>query len=129
METASNHVVVTPPDRYWSDSYKILLVDFDWGMVEQIVEPLRSYTGTLAFYVYNGFESDSAWLLDVAAQSDIVVMDLNHITKDDILKGQLISKEHVWYTGRRDLEKLWPRYTSDPLAIIMIKLYNQRGTQ
>ena len=109
METANNHVIVTPPDQYWSDSYKILLVDFDWGLIEHIINPLRAYKETLAIHVYNSFDSDPAWLLEVAAQSDIVVMDLNQTTNNDVLKGQLISKHNTWYTGRRDLESLWPR--------------------
>lgn len=126
METANNHVIVTAPDRYWSDSYRILLVDFDWGLVENIVNPLRSYNGTLAIHIYNSFESDCGWLLDVAAHCDLILMDLNQITNNDVLKGQLISKHNTWYTGRRDLEKFWPRYTDDPLATIMIKLHQTK---
>ena len=126
METANNHVIVTPPDQYWSDSYKILLVDFDWGLIEHIINPLRAYKETLAIHVYNSFDSDPAWLLEVAAQSDIVMMDLNQTTNNDVLKGQLISKHNTWYTGRRDLESLWPRYTEDPLSTIMIKLHQTK---
>jgi hypothetical protein len=126
METANNHVIVTAPDRYWSDSYRILLVDFDWGLVENIVNPLRSYNGTLAIHIYNSFESDCGWLLDVAAYCDLILMDLNQTTNNDVLKGQLISRHNTWYTGRRDLEKFWPRHTDDPLATIMIKLHQTK---
>jgi hypothetical protein len=53
-------------------------------------------------------------------------MDLNQTTNNDVLKGQLISKHNTWYTGRRDLESLWPRYTEDPLSTIMIKLHQTK---
>lgn len=129
----SEHLLITPSDRHWSDSYNILLVDFDWGLVENIINPLRGSVVNLAIHVYTPMDNDAAWLLNVAANSHIVLLDLNQTTNNDILKGQLISKHNVWYTGRKDLESFWPRYTEDPLSLLLIEIdryqQNQRGAQ
>lgn len=126
-----NHVLVTPPDRYYSEAFNILLVDFDWGLTEAIINPLRSANVTLAIHAYISSDSDPAWLIDVASSSDIVLMDLSKTTNNDIVKGHIISKENVWYTGRPDLEKFWPRYTNDPLSLLIFEIskYQTKNTR
>lgn len=131
-KTKNDHVLITPPDRYWSDAYNILLIDFEWGLAENIINPLRSSSADLAVHIYTPHDSDPEWLYNVAYASDIVLMDLNQTTNNDIIKGQLISKNTVWYTGRRDLQKIWPRYTEDPLTTLLIEIeryQNSRGDQ
>lgn len=130
MKTLDDHVLVTPPDRYWSESCSILLIDFEWGLAESIINPLRSSAVDLAIHIYTPHDTDSQWLMDVANSSDIVLMDLNQSTNNDIIKGYLISKRNVWYTGRRDLNNIWPRYTEDPLTTLLIEIeqyQNLRG--
>lgn len=121
-KTSNDHVLITPPDRYWSEAYSILLIDFDWGLLENIINPLRSSNVDLAIHVYGSQDTDPQWLLDAANFCDTVLMDLNQNTANDIIKGQLISKHNVWYTGRRDLHSLWPRHTADPLATLLIAI-------
>jgi dolichyl-phosphate-mannose--protein O-mannosyl transferase len=118
----NNHVLVTPPDRYWSSDFNILLVDVDWGQIDSIVNSLRPSSINLAIHVYTPHDFDNEWLLNVANSSNVVFMDLNQTTNNDILKGQLISKHNVWYTGRRDLEKIYPNYTQDPLALLLVEI-------
>lgn len=130
MDQTADHVIVSPPDRYFSEAYTILLVDVEWGMMEQIVEPLRASPTPLAIHVYLPTDNEPAWLMDVANSADIALLDLNKVTNNDLLKGRLISKTNTWYVGRQDLNELWPRYTEDPLATIMIQLeqhINSRG--
>lgn len=129
--TNDNHVLVTPPDRYYSEAFNILLVDFDWGLTEAIINPLRSANATLAIHAYIPSDSNPAWLIDVASNSDIVLMDLSKTTNNDIIKGHIISKENVWYTGRSDLENFWPRYTNDPLSLLIFEIskYQSKNTR
>ena len=122
IKTSNEHVLITPPDRYWSDAYNILLIDFEWGLAESIINPLRSSVLNLAIHIYTPHDSNPTWLMDVANASDAVLMDLNQTTNNDIIKGQLISKHNVWYTGRKDLETIWPGYTEDPLTKLLIEI-------
>jgi hypothetical protein len=132
MKTDKDHVVVTPPDRYWDDAYSILLLDFNIDQVTQLIEPLRGSSVPLAIHVYSWDNTDIRWLLDVANSCDTVVMNLALTTINDLAKGQLISKHNVWYTGRKDLADMWSGHTDDPLALLLIeieKYRNSRGTQ
>ena len=132
MKTSNEHVLITPPDRYWNDAYNILIVDFEWGLLENIVNPLRTSAANLAIHIYTPHDSNPEWLLNVANSCDVVLLDLNQTTNNDVIKGQLISKHNVWYTGRRDLEKIWTGYTEDPLTVLLIeieKYQNSRGAQ
>lgn len=131
-KTSNDHVLITPPDRYWGDSYNILLIDFEWGLAENIINPLRGSTAKLAIHIYTPRDNDPEWLLNVVNACDVTIMDLNQTTNNDILKGQLISKHNVWYTGRKDLQKFWSKYTEDPLTILLVeieKYQRSRGNQ
>ena len=128
-KTLSNHVLVTPPDRYWSDAYSILLIDFEWGLAENIINPLRSSTLDLAIHIYTAADNNAEWLLNTANSCNAVIMDLNQTTNNDIIKGYLISKHNVWYTGRRDLQDLWHGYTEDPLTTLLINIEKHQEFQ
>jgi hypothetical protein len=129
MDTTDNHVIVTAPDRYYTEAYSILLIDFEWGLVEHIINPLRSSLVDLAIHVYTPHDNDSKWAIDVATSSNIVLMDLNQNTNNDIIKGYLISKNNVWYTGRQDLDQIWPRYVNDPLSKLLVDLDHYRESK
>ena len=92
MTTDIDHILVTPPDRYWSDAFNILLVDFDFQLAENIINPLRSSTINLAIHLYSSNEDNHEWLLNVANASDIIVLNLTQITNNDLFKGQLINE-------------------------------------
>lgn len=128
MKTTDNHVVVTPPDRYWDNAFNILLIDFDWHLAESIINPLRSSTIDLSIHLYTSNDNDTEWLLNVANACDVVVMDLSQVTNNDIVKGQLISKHNVWYTGRRYFSDIWQGYTEDVLTTLLIEI-NKQHTQ
>ncbi len=121
-KTPGEHVLITPPDRYWNDSYNILLSGFEWDYANTIIDPLRSSALNLAIHVFAPSDTGIDWLLNVAASCDIVILNLAQITNKDIANGYLISKNNVWYTGREDLKPQWSRYTSDPLATLLIEI-------
>lgn len=124
--TTNKHLIVTAPDRVWDDKFNILLVDFEWGLVEAIINPLRSSKLDLAIHVYTPQDNDPEWLLNVTASSHVVILDLAQSTNNDILKGHLISKHNVWYTGRPDLSKMWARHTRDPLATLLVEIEKEQ---
>jgi len=126
VTTNTEHILVTPPDRYWSDAFSILLVDFDFQLAENIINPLRSSTIDLAIHLYSSVDDNHEWLLNVANASNIAVLNLTQITNNDIFKGQLISKHNVWYTGRRYLNDIWPGYTDDVLSTLLIEIDKQQ---
>lgn len=127
--TINEHVIVTPPDRVWDDTFDILLVDFDWGLAETIINPLRSSKLDLAIHLYTPQDNDPQWLLNVAANSRIVILDLNQSTNNDVIKGHLISKHNVWYTGRSDLSNIWLRHTKDPLSTLLVEIEKTQHLQ
>jgi hypothetical protein len=126
MTTNVEHILVTPPDRYWSDAFNILLVDFDFQLAENIINPLRSSTINLAIHLYSSIEDNHEWLLNVANASDIIVLNLTQITNNDLFKGQLISKHNTWYTGRRYLDSIWQGYTDDVLTTLLFEINKQQ---
>jgi len=128
-DTVNNHVIVTPPDRVWDNTFNILLVDFDWGLAENIINPLRGSQLNLAIHIFTPHDNETQWLLDVTSHSHITILNLNDSTNNDILKGHLISKHNVWYTGRPDLSKLWTRHTRDPLATLLIEIEKEQKSQ
>ena len=125
MKTSNNHVVVTPPDRYWSDAFNILLVDFDWHLAENIINPLRSSPIDLAIHLYVSSDDNAEWLLNVANACDVTVVNMTQVTNNDIFKGRLISKHNVWYTGRRYLDDIWQGYTDDVLTTLLFEINKQ----
>jgi RNAse (barnase) inhibitor barstar len=129
VTSETEHILVTPPDRYWSDAFSILLVDFDFQLAENIINPLRSSTIDLAIHLYSSTEDNHEWLLNVANASNIVVLNLTQITNNDIFKGQLISKHNVWYTGRRYLDDTWDGYTDDVLSTLLIEIDKQQKSK
>ena len=131
-KTSGNHVLITPPDRYWNDSYNILLSGFEWDYANTIIDPLRSSTLDLAVHVFTPSDTSIDWLLNVATSCDIAILNLAEITNKDIVNGYLISKHNVWHTGRPGLGRLWSRYTDDPLATLLIEIekhQTSRGNQ
>lgn len=127
--TTNEHLIVTAPDRVWDNTFNILLIDFEWGLVETIINPIRSSKLDLAIHIYTPQDNDPLWLFNVASSSHVVVMDLNQSTNNDVLKGHLISKHNVWYTGRSDLSKIWSRHTNDPLATLLIEIEKEQQPQ
>lgn len=123
-----NHILITPPDQIWNDNFSIFLIDFSWDQVGSIIDPLRGSPLDLNVYVYTTEFNDPVWLMNVANASDLILINTETVTKNDIFKGRLLNlSKKVYYTGRPDVEKLWTNTTSDPLGLILqqIQLYTK----
>lgn len=118
----NDHLVVTPPDRYWDDGFKLLLVDFDAYLLDQHFAAVTGSPVQVAVHVYMPDDNNPTWLMDVSASVDLVILNLGQSTTNDILKGRILGQSNVWYVGRPDLLKLWTRNTTDPVALMLIEL-------
>lgn len=115
-----DHLVITPSDRYHGAGPKVLWIDWHWQQVETCLNLLRNSPIKIIFHAFSPHDSDHAWLLDVAHQADIIIMDAEAKTAADIIKGQLISWDKCYYYGRKDLAKLFPGHIEDPTGKMLV---------
>ena len=116
----SEHLAVTPPDRFWGDCFSVLLIDIDPETTLGLFQAIAAVPQRIVVYIYS--ESDLAWALSVADQADVIVMDLRQPGLNDLLKGNLISRHQSCYIGREDTHSVWGNYTADPVAYILKQL-------
>ena len=133
MELNDNdHLVITEPDRFHSEGTSILFVDFQWDMVENTINILRGHPERLVFHVFRPEDRNYAWLLDVAHQADIIVMDLGHQSHMDPLKGVFLPWTKTYYIGRSDLRTFYGQSIDDLAGQLLVmlgerqKLHEQR---
>lgn len=122
MSDTPTHVVVTPPDRYNEEAFEVVLVDFDHYLLEQFFQVIEECKTSITFYVYVPDDIHPQWLIDVASSANMVILNADRHTGNDMLKGKLIGRTNTWYVGRPDLETIWPRGTADPIAQFLIEL-------
>lgn len=120
--TNNEHVVVTPPDRFFQDSITVLLVDWPADLVDQALSAIRGSNVRVAIHIFDYNDSNYLWAIDVANQSDIVAINANSINHIDIIKGYLISKSNSFYFGRLGMNKLFSNFTEDPIGQLLIKI-------
>lgn len=119
MAVNNNHLLVTEPDRVYDQGFRILLVDFEPQMIEMLVSTLQGCATDLIIYVYNDSDTNPRWMLDTAKESDIVLVDVNRTTQNDVFKGCVLPMKTAWFIGRSDLAEMWPRHTTDALGTIL----------
>ncbi len=121
MIDENEHLLVTPPDRFYGDAIKILLIDWNPVLFDQLVTALKGCKEKIVIYYFAPFDTEFTWLIDVANEVDITVMDISNNSQLDMIKGHLIAKKNVYYFGRSDLEKMFFNFTKDPVSTILIK--------
>lgn len=116
----NEHKIITPPDQVWNENISVLLLDYDWDSVGQLIMPLSGSPKLLNIYVYQELDQNPEWLLNVANASDIIVINMEKPTINDVFKGRLLNLNcHVCYTGREDLKNIWSNYSTDSLGFIL----------
>ena len=118
----NEHLLVTPPDRFYGDAIKILLIDWNPVLLDQLVAALKGCKEKIVIYYFASFDTEFRWIVDVANEVDIVVMDISNNSQLDLIKGHLIGKKQVHYFGRSDVEKMFFNFTKDPISTILIKI-------
>jgi len=120
--------VITPPDKLFNLTLSYLLVKPSVVVKEQFQAILSHSIDDLNVFIYDQEESDISWLLSVANQVDIVIIDVDncdpitkqfitfmiaqpnahYITKDETTPYNLISKNRIY-----DLDQLVEQLQED----------------
>ncbi len=120
--------VITPPDKLFNLNLSYLLVKPSNTVKQQFQTILSKSIDDLNIFIYDEEETDISWLLSVAQQVDVVIIDVDHcdpttksfvtfmlaqpnvhyITKDETTPYNLISKNRIW-----DLESIVEQFVDD----------------
>lgn len=118
----NEHVIVTAPDRFFTEAIVVLLIDWPPDLVDQALKSLQGSKKRIAIHLFNYNDSDYNWVLDVANQADVISINLNTINHMDIIKGYLLPKKNVFYFGRLGFNKLFSNFTDDPIGDLLIRV-------
>ena len=120
--------VITPPDKLFNLTLSYLLVKPSVIVKEQFQAILSQSIDDLNVFIYDQEESDISWLLSVAQQVDVVIIDVDncdaitkqfvtfmiaqpnahYITRDETTPYNLISKNRIY-----DLDQLVEQLQED----------------
>ena len=124
----SEHLVITPPDRFWGEALSVFLLDWPPDMTETLIKIIRGHQEPKLVIYLQSDVSNFEWMLNVAAASDIVIANLGSIGASDIVKGTLLVKPNCYYFGRPDLKEMFKNYIDDPHGKVLsfISTYTQK---
>lgn len=108
--------VITPPDKLFNLTLSYLLVKPSIQVKEQFQTILSHSIDDLNVFIFDQDETDISWLLSVAQQADIVIVDVDncdpitrqfvtfmiaqpnahYITNDELTPYNLISKNRIY---------------------------------
>ena len=108
--------VITPPDKLFNLTLSYLLVKPSVLVKQQFQTILSKSIDDINVFIYDEEESDIGWLLSVAHQADVVIIDIDncdtvtrtfvsfllaqpnthYITNDELTPYSLISKNRIW---------------------------------
>ena len=108
--------VITPPDKLFNLTLSYLLVKPSIHVKQQFQTILSQSIDDLNVFIYDQDDTDVSWLLSVAQQADVVIIDVDncdpttkqfitfmiaqpnahYITSDEITPYNLISKNRIY---------------------------------
>ena len=108
--------VITPPDKLFNLNLSYLLVKPSTLVKQQFQTILSKSIDDLNVFIYDNTEDDIGWMLSVAQQVDVVIIDVDscdpvtksfvtfllaqpnahYITLDETTPYNLISKNRIW---------------------------------
>jgi len=108
--------VITPPDKLFNLTLSYLMVKPSVQVKQQFQTILSKSIDDVNVFIFDQDETDISWLLSVAQQADVVVIDVDncdattklfvtfmlaqpnahYITKDETTPYQLISKNRIY---------------------------------
>ena len=108
--------VITPPDKLFNLNLSYLLIKPSVYVKQQFQTILSKSMDDLNIFMYDHEETDVSWMLSVAQQVDVVIVDVDncdpvtkqfvtfllaqpnahYITSDEITPYNLISKNRIW---------------------------------
>ena len=108
--------IITPPDKLFNLTMSYLLVKPSVTVKQQFQTILSQVPEELNVFVFDQDETDISWLLSVAQQVDLIIIDVDncdpitqkfitfmlaqpnsyYITRDETTPYNLISKNRIW---------------------------------
>jgi len=108
--------VITPPDKLFNLTLSYLLVQPSTHVKQQFQTILSQSIDDINVFIYDTEDNDISWMLSVAQQADIVIIDVDncdpitqkfvtfliaqpnahYITRDDTTPYNLISKNRIY---------------------------------
>ena len=108
--------VITPPDKLFKLTFSYLLVQPSTHVKQQFQIILSQSIDDINVFIYDTEDNDISWMLSVAQQADIVIIDVDncdpitqkfvtfliaqpnahYITRDDTTPYNLISKNRIY---------------------------------
>lgn len=119
-EAILDHLIITAPDRCHGEGLKILWIDWQFDQVENCLNMLRASPIRLMFHMFGPNDNQSTWLIDVAHQADIIIMNMGINSAVDVIKGHMIAWNKTFYFGRKDLQEIFPGYIDDPQGKMLV---------
>ncbi len=120
--------LITPPDKLFNLNLSYLLVKPSNTVKQQFQSILSKSLDDLNVFIFDETETDISWMLSVAQQVDVVIIDVDncdpitksfvtfmlaqpnthYITLDETTPYNLISKNRIW-----DLEGIVEKFTQE----------------
>ncbi len=120
--------LITPPDKLFNLNLSYLLVKPSNTVKQQFQSILSRSLDDLNVFIFDETETDISWMLSVAQQVDVVIIDIDncdpvtktfvtfmlaqpnahYITLDETTPYNLISKNRIW-----DLEGIVEQFTKE----------------
>jgi hypothetical protein len=111
-----NITVFTPPERFFNLDSSYLLVNPSPDLIKQFQSVVSDLYESVNVFVYDTASNDLEWLLSVACQTDLIIIDIDnctaetktfvtfllthpnsfYITADEITPYNLISKNRIY---------------------------------
>lgn len=111
-----NITLITPPDKLFNLNLSYLLVKPSSVVKEQLKTILTASIDDINVFIFDTEDTDIGWLLSVAQQADVVIIDVDHcdpitqkfitfmlaqpnshyITNDELTPYNLISKNRIY---------------------------------
>ena len=120
--------LITPPDKLFNMNLSYLLVKPSNYIKQQFQSILSKSIDDLNIFMFDEQETDVSWMLSVAQQVDVVIIDIDncdmitqkfvtfllaqpnahYITKDETTPYNLISKNRIW-----DLDQIVEQFSDN----------------
>jgi hypothetical protein len=95
---ADNVILVTSPDDFIQDSYRLMLVDLDESQNQLVSSALLKvkHNGIVTAYIYR-IQDPIQWFFDKKPKSDCIIF--NAESKNESLVGYIAAQKNSYYFG------------------------------
>jgi len=120
-------IVITPPDILYVNKPSILMVDVEEFWLTKISDFLSTAKLTYALHLYGHHDSNTDWLLQQAAASDLIILNMDLYWSQEqpitgVFKGYMLSMEKTsWYGNVDNWMPINQNRMNDPLEIFVRK--------